>query len=101
MLTAAEKVGLVFILFGLQVFAGYFDPHNHLNGILPWKAYTNLPEYTEDRDTTVDFDAKLSLWSNVSAKVQTTEDPLPLYNAKSKLDLQFQFLRLTQKKNRH
>src|SRR5699024_10082613 len=24
---------------------GYFDPHNHLSGVLPWPAYANLPAY--------------------------------------------------------
>lgn len=25
--------------------SGYFDPHNHLSGVLPWPAYVNLPAY--------------------------------------------------------
>lgn len=27
--------------------AGYFDPHNHLSGVLPWQAYANLSAYID------------------------------------------------------
>lgn len=26
---------------------GYFDPHNHLSGVLPWPAYADLPAYLQ------------------------------------------------------
>jgi hypothetical protein len=26
---------------------GYFDPHNHLSGVLPWQAYADLPAYID------------------------------------------------------
>ncbi|MGH8225634.1 MAG: hypothetical protein ACRER1_05740, partial [Gammaproteobacteria bacterium] len=25
----------------------YFDPHNHLSGVLPWQAYADLPAYIQ------------------------------------------------------
>lgn len=29
----------------LEAQVGYFDPHNHLAGVLPWPAYADLPAY--------------------------------------------------------
>lgn len=49
--------GLFLLLFlaSLRIYpaqAGeYFDPHNHLNGILPFEAYANLPSYIQNYPT--------------------------------------------------
>jgi hypothetical protein len=36
----------------LGIVCGYFDPHNHISGILRWDAYANLKAYTENGEVT-------------------------------------------------
>jgi len=31
----------------VQADSGYFDPHNHLSGVLPWPAHVSLPAYLD------------------------------------------------------
>lgn len=45
--------------------AGYFDPHTHLSGVLPWPAHANLPAYLDalqESGAGVSHDDKLAFY---------------------------------------
>lgn len=51
--------------------SGYFDPHNHLNGVLPYWAYGNLKSYRPDDAASVSIENLASLYSALYAWNET------------------------------
>jgi len=44
---------------------GFFDPHNHVSGILPWKSFANLSAWLENRRE-ISVESAMGLWTFIN-----------------------------------
>ena len=57
---------------------GFFDPHNHYDGIFPWETYVNLSAYANNEPFT--YNQALNLYLFLNESFYPTGETIPAYN---------------------